>query len=107
MKIRDFKYFYHMIYPIDWWEGWRHWDTLSFDIHHDGEEALKDIKAAFIDLGWEGDVRDGPYVTVIPTDDSYDPQYIVAFKQDNNGETFVASPIPLEHLSYYDRAVKS
>lgn len=106
MKIKDFKYFYHTYYPIDWWEGWTHWNTLAADILNDGNEALKDIKAVFIELGWEGDVREGPYVVVIPTDDSYDPKYIVALKQDNNGETFLASPIPLEHLNYEKREVR-
>jgi len=54
--------------------------------------------------GWEGDIRrgeNGPCVTALPFVDpeEYGKAYhIIAWKQDNNGQTFVASPQQLPWL---------
>lgn len=46
--------------------------------------------------GWEGDFRQGPVVFWIPEGGSF--AYGFAFKQDNNGSTFVISPVPMPWL---------
>jgi hypothetical protein len=48
---------------------------------------------------WEGDVREGsggPWFCPIPMPGTV--EYLIAWKQDNNGESFVASPFPLPWL---------
>ena len=43
-------------------------------------------------LGWEGDIREGPFTTMLrdPDDRGGSSTRAIAFKQDNNGVTFVA-----------------
>jgi hypothetical protein len=57
-------------------------------------------------LGWEGDIRGGfgdsdggPWFAPLPISNG-DIAYAVAWKQDNNGETFVASSISLPWLEH-------
>jgi hypothetical protein len=60
--------------------------------------------AAFLSLGrkaaltvdWDGDVRDHMHVFFVPGDNKMHAAII--WKQENNGDTFVVSPIPLPHL---------
>jgi hypothetical protein len=53
-------------------------------------------KDAAQDAGWEGDFRGEPVVFWLPMEEF---EYGFAFKQDNNGTTFVISPAPLPWLS--------
>lgn len=48
------------------------------------------------DLGWEGDFRDGPFVMPVLIETEVD--YAFVWKQNNNGSTFVLSPVPLPYL---------
>jgi len=48
------------------------------------------------DHGWEGDFRDGPFVMPVLFDDEV--SYAFVWKQDNNGSSFVLSPVPLPYL---------
>ena len=44
-------------------------------------------------LGWEGDIREGPFVSMLPSYDSgSNSPFIIAWKQDNNGTCFIVSP---------------
>lgn len=56
------------------------------------EAAQESAKA----VGWEGDFRLSPVVFWLPGDGGFD--YGFAFKQDNNGDTFVVSPVPMPWL---------
>lgn len=48
-------------------------------------------------VGWEGDIKGrGPSVFWLPAENHF--QYGFAFKQDNNGMTFVVSPVKLPWL---------
>lgn len=58
----------------------------------DWEEA----KSLAYSEGWEGDFRQGPVVFWVPTSDSF--KYGFAFKQPNNGSTFIISPVPMPWL---------
>lgn len=53
-------------------------------------------KQAAYDEGWEGDCRQGPVVFWVPMSTTF--EYGFAFKQDNNGVTFVISPVPMPWL---------
>ncbi len=46
-----------------------------------------------IDAGWEGDIREGPFVFFLPFPDSSEMSFAFIFKQDNNGDTMVVSPV--------------
>ena len=102
----------YMIDPIDW--GWERLKTVAetlsdiaadyndeFDETGDvnKEEVEKFIfswlhaKQAAKEVGWEGDFREPPRVFWLPGDNHF--EYGFAFKQDNNGTTFVVSPQPL------------
>jgi len=48
------------------------------------------------DHGWEGDYREGPFV--MPVLIELEVGYAFVWKQDNNGSTFVLSPVPLPYL---------
>lgn len=63
-------------------------------------QFLENGKAAARRVGWEGDFRDDPHVGFLPRYDSLLP-YVV-WKQDNNGTTFVVSPVPLPYLEDED-----
>ncbi|MCA7086064.1 hypothetical protein K7G19_20960 [Cupriavidus sp. DB3] len=107
-------YAYHIV-PIDF--GWHLLSTVEETAARLGaDEARSRVSgdiveeptvAAFADLykraqtaamhaGWEGDFRQGPVVFWIPEQDGFYPGFV--WKQDNNGSTFVVSPVRLPHL---------
>ncbi|MBV4413324.1 hypothetical protein J0B02_10910 [Enterobacteriaceae bacterium YMB-R22] len=47
-------------------------------------------------VGWEGDFRHEPYVLWFPYEGCFHCGFV--FKQENNGNTYVISPIELPHL---------
>lgn len=49
------------------------------------------------DRGWEGDFRNDPVVFWVPAVE-VEFTYGFVLKQDNNGMTYVVSPVPLPHL---------
>lgn len=59
----------------------------------DWESAQEAARAA----GWEGDFRNPPAVFWLPSDSEFDYGFVI--KQDNNGTTFVMSPVELPHLA--------
>jgi hypothetical protein len=88
---------------IDDWYGWR-----SFSETHpiagvgsapdELRRRLELTGAAAREMGWEGNVREGagPYWAPIPLpDEPGASDFIIAWKQDNSGSTFVASPYRL------------
>lgn len=56
----------------------------------------EEAKVAAGAAGWEGDFRHEPRVFWLPVDESF--EYGFVFKQDNNGDTYVVSPVPLGWL---------
>ena len=103
--------------PIDWWQGWTHQkdylkalasdDEVIDGSHTDGivayGEALGEAKRLALNAGWEGDMRDGPYVSALPDLDCTGLcPILIAWKQDNNGTTFIFSPFELPWLKNGD-----
>ena len=107
-------YCYH-IAPIDFWCGALTRDELEASIEDSYESGSRDhvkksvglliakSEQAFRKIGWEGDVRDGPYFFAVPSDTQMDLGYVL--KQDNNGNCFVASPVELSErmVSIFDQ----
>jgi len=68
-----------------------------------GETIVDTISLLVAEMGklkyWEGDIKDGIYVFAIPGD--VETRIGFVWKQDNNGQTFVISPVELPHLKEY------
>lgn len=58
--------------------------------------SWESAKDAASDKGWEGDFRHEPVVMWIPNDTEFN--YGFVFKQDNNGTTYVVSPVEMPWL---------
>lgn len=58
--------------------------------------AWRSAKDAAYSAGWEGDFRGKPVVFWVPAESEF--TYGFVFKQDNNGTTYVVSPVELPHL---------
>jgi len=100
--------FVHVHMPIDFWEGWLTEDQYKNQLNGDDDMARASTIAEYEKLrdeafelarakGWEGDTRQGPFIAGIPTGD-YTTGILVAWKQGNNGITFIASPFKLPWL---------
>lgn len=102
------KFYAYHITPLD--SGWEHLRTVRetfMDLQEDAEYGVcslwdfmnswMDAGLAAIKLGWEGDFRNEPCVFWVPGNDTVLIHGFV-FKQDNNGSTFVISPVPMPHL---------
>ena len=63
----------------------------QFDV--DWAEAQENAKQQ----GWEGDFSEGPQVFMLPSEGQF--VYAFVFKQGNNGNTYVVSPIELPWLN--------
>ncbi len=105
----------YQIPPMD--AGWSFWSTLEpvrsdallVEIC-DGDDAAYDCELREFDrllseaalaaqtMGWNGEIRIEPHVFWLPA--SVAPQYDFAWKEENNGTTYVASPQPLPHLEH-------
>jgi hypothetical protein len=112
--------FAYSIGPIDY--GWEHLplvENVMARMYHDhlknvvrfGEDIEHanpaDIVVAFVKarelarkIGWEGDFRDDatPRVFWVPNEQDFKFDYGFVWKQDNNGQTFVISPVRMMHL---------
>lgn len=85
-------------------------EKYSIPYEEEMENSVKDLtfflsrweeaKRAAAEKGWEGDFSEQPHVFWLPWDDTFVPAFI--FKQKNNGTTFVASPIPLDYMTYVE-----
>jgi hypothetical protein len=101
--------FVYAIQPIDFWNGWQNPSDLfrvstheySTDYHNPAEwgPAWTKAKELARQVGWEGDIREGPYVTVLPHSDGGFPPFVIGWKQENNGDTFIAAPFELPWLA--------
>lgn len=89
--------------PVDWFRGAVHLDDLLEQCREDREEfrnvskLLMGAVAAVLKecCEWEGSITAGPYVFALPVHDSSSLHLGFVWKQNNNGTTFIASPLPL------------
>lgn len=100
----------YSVAPIDFWDGWHRIDGYQgyCDDHPDAGLTKVDVdnflaqalRIAKDRLGWEGDFREGPFWAPMPNrQGDYWPIFMVAWKQDNNGVTFLASPFAIPQLA--------
>lgn len=116
----------YQLNPIDFWAGWTKAKKAVRPVHFGpGEfiEAELDLidpevwerqwnlaQAAAAKVGWEGDVRGEPYVIGLPEDGAISGgggRFIIGWKQDNNGTTFVVSPVRLPWLEEENHGYKN
>lgn len=116
--------FIYELWPTDIWHGFvplelyvslaraESWDTPDQAERRVRAWAVDRLAALVRYSAWEGDFRDvrGPMVSALPglNDDGW-PDLMLTVKQDNNGTTFLASPVELVHLSeaeVYRRATR-
>lgn len=109
MKKLDNGMFGYVLSPIDWFDGCidlddfiKNYQTRSvvdddFQKHNEIHEILtRLLEGMKFSKWWEGDLREPIKVFAVPGDGKTDVGFI--WKQDNNGTTFVLSPVPLQHL---------
>jgi hypothetical protein len=60
------------------------------------QRAWKTAQDLATNAGWEGDFRNDPVVFWIPVEGSFDYGFVI--KQDNNGTTYVVSPVRMPWL---------
>ncbi len=95
-KVHESVMYVYAIPPIDF--GWEYLQLASeFFLGYSGTQydftaRMTLAMSGAHELGWEGD-HGGFFVFMMPDDGYFD--YGFAFKQSNNGTTFVASPRPL------------
>jgi hypothetical protein len=94
--------------PIDDWWGWqrpedvfRHGLNIALvgtpfrstgQWHELWDRAQHQARKAF---DWDGEIREGPFISVLPHPESGGSEIIIAWKQDNSGTTFIVSPFRL------------
>ncbi|HQS18588.1 hypothetical protein [Reyranella sp.] len=107
--------FVYSLMAIDFWSGWKSEDDHKKELvaqANDLHEAAASwdlfllFKRKAFDLakkvGWEGDIRSGNFfVSGLPAEGA--SEIMIAWKQDNNGQTFVASPFALPWLDAEDK----
>lgn len=117
-------WFGYSVPPIDF--GWEHMQTVEavaqrlaveaatiavkgtspdfdYESHINYQEFLRQWKSAqeqAQDLGWEGDHRHAPVVFWVPTDNGFECGFVI--KQDNNGSSFVLSPVRMPQFADYE-----
>ncbi len=116
------KLYVYRTFPIDFWYGWTPFLEVLKDALNDEQyipinpkELLARLQQAQLvareQLCWDGDIRGGfghhdggPWVAPLPAK-SGGYEFLLAWKQDDNGMTFVISPQPLQWLEQgYDPA---
>ncbi len=93
--------FAYALTPIDHWTGWmseaEFLSQLGEGYMPVDESAYLATKDRALDLarsaGWEGDIRQGPFIAGLPTNDEH--LFLLGWKQDNNGTTYIVSPYRL------------
>jgi len=117
--VRGVRLCVYRISYIDFWSGWSHaHDRVRIDFSPEPGMLCDDLRitqnewesrwclAKYLagKVGWEGDIREGPYVAGLPVasgpdkDDFTNSEFLIGWKQDNNGRTFIASPVELPWL---------
>ena len=109
-------YAYHLA-PVDF--GWELLPTLeemaektarndAAYAHHDENmaadggrtqelfESFKRAKEVAKEVLWEGDYRERPRVFLLPEEGGYEFRFGFVWKQDNNGSTFLVTPIRIQ-----------
>lgn len=104
-------YMYRM-QPIDFWFGWMREGEYLRRLSKIAKESRLDVNPFLVEYGarraqafdlardcdWEEDIINGPFISAVPDATAHENLILIAWKQGNNGDTFVASPVRLEWL---------
>lgn len=101
------KLYTYSVGPIDIWGLFQNPEDV-LEIEETGEkillgeytEMLAAGMAEATQLGWEGDLVRGPLVSILPEPGSAG-LLIIAWKQSNNGSTYVVSRVELPYLKHH------
>lgn len=97
---------------IDSWFGWQTYAEFV-EAHKDYAGVIQDLNAlrwrsglvAKEHLGWMGDYRE-QYVTSLPDQNrGCENKLVFAWKQDQKGLAFIASPYPMAWLAHLQRVI--
>jgi len=100
----------YCVQPIDDFHLWMRPSDVFNAFGSDDLREIKEFEDVFDTartsarlIGWEGDIREGPFISMLPPNEGGSSSlFIVAWKQDNNGTSFVASPYILPWISNED-----
>ena len=96
---------------IDDWTAWADLYAMAGTSDHEAfgisADALFLLLFSAVKLvlerGWGSPPRHGPRFAPVPDlVEGNRPQFMVGLKEDNNGVTWIISPVPLPHLAEYD-----
>lgn len=109
------KLYVYCLPPIDYWIGWQ--DVESWLLREDVEgsyeipEYTKMFEAGkrlAKEIGWAGDICEGPFITGLPPHwGEHTSDFIIGWKDDDNGTTYIVSPRELPWLKEEDSMWKS
>jgi hypothetical protein len=99
-------WYFYSTGPIDEWVGWHGLDHVSHDRPEENpwvpglpslpwlRHLIPLIAAEFKRDGWEGD--GSWYLTALPDPDNFTSRIVIAVKQSNNGQVFMASQMGMD-----------
>jgi len=101
MSVVENGFYVYELGPVDYFDGAMTVDQAIKSSNEDvGQEILRSFlqaaRAVIDESSWEGTITDGPYVIALPpVDGDFSLLWGFIWKQNNNGTTFIASPLPL------------
>lgn len=87
--------FVYSVEPIDDWAGWLEPEAFFLD-QASWQEQWSTAQALARDLGFDGDIREGPFMTVLPH--PLPQRILIAWKGGRDGICYIASPFELPWL---------
>ena len=115
LKPKPQNYLYATTAPLDLGAAWLRFSEFLIRLSHlerrmaesNLENALATARQLSSPWTWDGEFREGPFVEGLPGCRNIELAYVIAWRQDSNGTTFIASPEELSWLSdvCYSRAV--
>lgn len=101
-SIYDLDFYVYEVPPIDDWSGYNLLfledlicDTKWLNLIHHSFKILR------FSSNWEEDVREGPFISMLPGNEIPFAHWVVLVKQDNNGNTYIVSRYSLDYLNDY------
>lgn len=107
----DLEIHIYCVEPIDSWLGWSDEEQFRSSLDRWCAPANRNVfwtlyeqfrdrsQELARDFEWEGDIREGPFIAGVPIFPVRNVSlFMIAWKQRNDGRTFIASPVALPWL---------
>lgn len=109
-------YLYQRDQPIDLWYAWTTQEQIVRNIIDDspfGEDGINRIISLLLcgfgnayQMGWGGDIKAGPYFSVLPSNYDWDDlPLVIGWQENNNGTTYLVSEIQFPSPEKYARTL--